>query len=262
MNLTNYNNVGTIHLERIEELNNQMDDLNNQKLIEQDNLLQAQVTEALGKHEGLNITSDHVRLTIKLNTDNWGDTASIYINDRYDFESNKRVYYMRHQITSNNGYSDDEKNDLEAYALAVSLMPQAMRQFEMILLEWVSIEKRYDERGRALRDQKRQLIKERNQLIDMARAENEKIFMEILENGWTVPKDARKLYTGYGENYEFVEHLTLKKNSVKSVLLTDRNTWSDGTTHPVDYRYKKEDLFDDMYRILLKQQEEETASEN
>ena len=52
---------------------------------------------------------------------------------------------------------------------------------------------------------------------------------------------------------EWVSKLTLKRNSGKSVLVTDEVTWSDGTVKYPEARFKKEDLFDKLYALELEE---------
>ena len=258
MKITDYNNVGKLHRTKIAELKDAIRDLKVKEKAEKYNLVQTVIDEL--NPSLVTIKNEDGRICIYKGDSRWSN-SDVYIGDNFNNFGEKKTYSVRHSIQSNSGYSDKEQDeqDFNAHVEIVNLIASAKRGLALLIDDFAAIEAEYEADRNVLYTEKRQFNFELDTLIELAKTANEKIYLNLLTEGFSfINADGGKtrVYTGYGDDYENLGNVKLLKNSVKSVLLENENIWMDGTSHPQEFRYKKEDLFEDMHCMLLKAQKE------
>ena len=251
MNITKLHEVGKLHRQEIERLENEITNARENKkqdLIEfMDNIL-----KNIDKIDGIDATAYENR--IELSDDKWGYVSKVEIQSSWGSED--RTYSIETRIQSFNS------GDLDQH-IACSVAASNIKEItEGVLASYESLVNRHDESIGALYREKRQLNSELNHLIEIEQKKNETVMMDAIKSGFDFTphitdkgRTKYRLYTGYRDDYEFVTKVDFVKNSGKSVVLVAENVWSTGENHPIEFRIKKEDLFDELYSLLTKETE-------
>ena len=259
MEIINYLNVGKTQRTAIEELNVKIEDANKDKKAEQFDML-SEIVDDLNPSDfpsGIEVKAKSSGISISMSGNRWS-FIDLYIQDHWGSRDTARKYYVRHTVSSVSGNSNEESYETSVTKLiAIGQVPNLLAKLRGKLEMWAFVEETNDDIIRDLYKERRQLQNELTILLEMAAKENEKEFISILENGFDFG-DARRVYTGYGDNYEYISNMTLARVSGKSLTVTYKNTWSDGTVHTTEpIRFKKEDLFEFMYEQLLTKEGDE-----
>ena len=259
MNLINLKNVGAPHQEKITDLEIEIQDVKEREDFAKLGLLEANVMDNIPPIDGVKASTTRNGVEFTLEESNWS-FIDVYVNDSWGRD--EKTYDVRYSVGSCSGYTSNE--DLSkniAKMLTIGALPRVISQMCTILNQWKEIEQAYLEEKNALYAKKRQLSEELEMLRANANKKNEKILLERLAEGWDLTDEDGsriRIYTGYGDNYEYVGKITLVKAATKSLTISDTRVWSDGSVHVCEpVRFKKEDILDDLYKIAIKELETE-----
>ena len=249
-----HDTVGVPQREAIAELEVRIDELKANENHQKAGLIEANIAD-LFKFDG--IVTKGSASGIEFSLDGRWSFADAYINDRWSRD--EKEFDVRYTLGSLSGYSSNEEKTAEnlAKAQVYGALPQIILQFEGILDEYARIDAEYTKERYALYQEKRQLQDELNALLSIAAKKNEDEILEILAEGIDMKPfiaeghNSKQFYTGYGDNTEYFQFMKLEKVAIKSITVTDTRVWSDGSIHTTEpRRFKKEDLFDDLYKLL------------